>query len=67
MYEPVYTIRKFSEYSLERSKMPVFLVKSRQQFKVPLPGHDGKASDLCRKLTFKQKNYFSFRNQYNAQ
>ena len=38
MCELVYTSLNFKEYSLERLKVAVFLVESRQQFKIPLSG-----------------------------
>ena len=54
MYKPIYDFRNFREYSPESSKMAVFPVESRHQFKIPLSGRDVKASDSCRKLIFKQ-------------
>ena len=58
MYEPIYTIRNFRQYSLENSKMAVFPFKSQHQFKIPYSVRDVTMSDLCRKLIFKQKIRF---------
>ena len=78
MYEPLYTIRNFREYSPEISKMALeisnmaleilkmFLVESWEPFKNLFSGPDIKTSNSCRKLIFRQKNLISFRNQYNA-
>ena len=66
MYNAIYTIRNFREYSIKSSKMTVLLVKSRHQFKFHLLGCDVKRSSSCRKLTFKKKQIY-FRIQCNPQ
>ena len=45
VYEPIYTIRNSKQYSHKGSKMAVFLVESRPQFKIPLPSRDVTTSD----------------------
>ena len=56
MYEHIYDIQNFREYSLESSKMSVFPVDSRfQTQKTPVSGCDVKTSASCRKLIYKQK------------
>ena len=55
MYEPICAIRNFRDYSLESSKMAVFLLDSRHQVKIPFSGRDVKTSDSSRKLNFKQR------------
>ena len=52
MYEPIYDILFFGEYSPENSKIAVFFVESQNQFKIPLAGRDVRTSDLGRKLIF---------------
>ena len=56
MYEQIYDIRNFREYSLENSKTSVLPVDSRLQTqKTPLLGRDVKTSASCLELIFKQK------------
>ena len=49
MYEPIYDIQIFGEYSLESSKIALFPVKSRQRIKIPLSVRDAKTSDCVEK------------------
>ena len=56
MYALIYASRIFREYSVERSKLAVALMESRQQSTIHLPGRDVKTSNI--NLVFEQKNRF---------
>ena len=55
MYELIYAIRIFREFSLESSKMAVVVVELRQQSTIPLPGRDVKTSNSSLKNWFSNK------------